>query len=394
MNTRERFLAVMNFEPVAPPKWEFGYWAGALRRWYREGLVEQTGIPAHLADGQNVYGGGGAWMPGRYVDLDVRHALGLDECMQRVAVNNYFCPAFEEQVLEEHDDWLLIRDDMGMIVKRTRHLNSLPHFVRGPVATRQDWEQIKAERLQPTLAGRLPDHWTELLASYRRRTFPLAIGGGQGFFGTPRSLLGEVQVLTAYYDCPDLMRDVIDDLADFWIALYDQVLDRVDVDLALIWEDMAYKNGPLISPTLFRQFMLPAYKKLTGFFRERGVRVIHVDCDGNIWKLLPLWVEGGVTGLYPFEVMAGMNVVEVREAFPQLQILGGIDKIALARDREAIDAVLRDVPAMLRRGGYIPYVDHMVPPDVSWENFCYYRKRLNDLIDASGERRMTASRDE
>ena len=104
MDTRERFLAVMNFEPVAPLKWEFGYWAGVLRRWYTEGLVEQTGIPAHLAEGQNVYGGGGAWTVGRHVDLDVRRALGLDECMQRVAVNNYLCPAFEEQILEEHDD--------------------------------------------------------------------------------------------------------------------------------------------------------------------------------------------------------------------------------------------------------------------------------------------------
>ena len=381
MNARERFLAVMNFEPVAPPKWEFGYWAGALRRWYGEGLVEQTGVPAHLADGQNVYGGGGAWTIDRYVDLDARRALGLDEGMQRVAVNNFLCPAFEEQILEDHADWVLVRDEAGMLLKRTRHLDSLPHFVRGPVAAREDWEQLKAERLRPTLEGRLPVNWDEFLASYRHRTYPLAIGGGLGFYGTPRALLGEVQVLTAYYDCPDLMRDMVNDLADFMIALYDQVLDLIDVDLALIWEDMAYKNGPLISPALFREFMLPAYRKLTSFVRDRGVRVIHLDCDGNIWKLLPLWIEGGVTGLYPFEVMAGMKVDQVRAAFPNLQILGGLDKIALARGPEAIDAALEFVSSMLKRSGYIPYVDHMVPPDVSWQNFSYYRKRLNDLID-------------
>ena len=93
-----------------------------------------------------------------------------------------------------------------------------------------------------------------------------------GFFGTPRDLLGEVQVLLAYHDQPDLMRTIVNDLADFWIEVYDRMLDRIDVDVAMIWEDMAYKNGPLISPAMFREFMLPAYKKLTGFFRDRGIR--------------------------------------------------------------------------------------------------------------------------
>jgi uroporphyrinogen decarboxylase len=381
LNVRERFLAVMNFEPVRPPKWEFGYWVGALRRWYREGLVEQAGIPAGWADGRHVYGGGGSWAPGRWVDQDVRRAMGMDEGMQRIAVNNYFCPAFQEQVLEEHENWLLVRDDMGMIIRRKKNLDSLPHFERGPVANRDDWEKLKADRLQPRLQGRLPANWSELVEGYQKRTYPLAIGGSQGFFGTPRSLFGQVQVLTAFYDCPDLMRDIVNDLADFWIALYDQVLDQVDADLALIWEDMAYKNGPLISPQFFIEFLSGAYKKLTGFFHERGVRVIHVDCDGNVWKLLPLFIESGVTGLYPFEVMAGMQVAEVRQAFPKLQILGGVDKTALAKGPEATEVVLEQTPWMLDKGGYIPYVDHMVPPDVSWENFCYYRKRLNEMID-------------
>jgi uroporphyrinogen decarboxylase len=107
-----------------------------------------------------------------------------------------------------------------------------------------------------------------------------------------------------------------------------------------------------------------------------------VDTDGDVWKLLPLFIDGGVTGLYPFEVSAGMNVVEVRQAFPRLQILGGIDKTALAQGPAAIESELQaKVPWMLQQGGYIPYVDHFVPPDVSWDNFLYYRKQLNDLID-------------
>lgn len=381
MNSRERFLATMEFANVPPPKWEFGYWAGALRRWYGEGLVLQSGIPDNWPDGNGVYGGAGAWAPGREFDKDVRDTLGLDEGMQRVAVNNFLCPLFREEVLEEHGDWFLLRDRNGMVVKQKRQRDSLTHFVRGPVETRDDWERLKAERLRPTLDGRLPRNWKEMVAGYRSRTYPLGIGGSQGFYGTPRLLFGEVQVMTAFYDCPDLVRTIINDLADFWIELYAHVLDETDVDLALMWEDMAYKTGPLISPAAFREFLLPAYKKLLGFFRERGIRVILLDCDGNVWRLLPLFVEGGVTGVYPFEVMAGMNVVEVRRAFPSLQILGGIDKTALSKSPAAIDSALKDVPWMLSRGGYIPYVDHFVPPDVSWSNFRYYRARLNELVN-------------
>ena len=382
MNARERFLAVMDFELVPTLKWEFGYWAGALRRWYEEGLSWQAGIPANWNEGRAVQSGSGAWDPGRVRDLDVQRTCGLHEGMQRVYLNNYLCPPFEETVLEEHGDWQLLRDDKGMIVRQPRGRDSLTSFVRGPVACREDWEQLKAERLRPTLEGRLPENWSVLLEGYHDRSYPLALGGSQGFFGTPRYLFGETQVLLSYYDMPDLMHEIVDYLADFWIAIYGQVLDQIDVEVVRIWEDMCYKTGPLVSPAIFREFILPGYRKLIGYLRERGVRHFHVDSDGNVTKLLPLWVEAGVTGLYPFEVMAGMDVVRVREAFPRLQILGGIDKTALARGPAAIDRELETkIPFMLAHGGYIPHVDHHVPPDVSWEDFAYYRRRLNELID-------------
>jgi uroporphyrinogen decarboxylase len=128
--------------------------------------------------------------------------------------------------------------------------------------------------------------------------------------------------------------------------------------------------------------MLPGYKKLTGFLMDRGVKNIIVDSDGDVWKLLPLFLEGGVTGLYPFEVKAGMDVVEVRKVYPKLQMLGGFSKTALIAGEEEIDIELDlKIPWMLEQGGYIPYMDHLVPPDVSWENFYYYRTKLNGLID-------------
>ena len=187
--------------------------------------------------------------------------------------------------------------------------------------------------------------------------------------------------MTCYYDDPDLIRDIVDFLLRFYIEVYSPVLEKLEVDVFTLWEDMCYNTGPLISPEMFREFVLPAYKKLTAHLKDMGVKHILVDTDGNCWKLIPLFLEGGVTAIYPFEAAAHMDVVKVREQYPGLQMIGGIDKRAVINGREAIDSELEGkVPAMFKSGGYIPYIDHHVPPDISLDNFIYYRSRLNSMI--------------
>ena len=385
MNARERFLAVMGFEPVDRTLlWEFGYWSGAVRRWYREGLPKQQGIPDWLPDGKGILGEGIYWDPTdptRIFGADLHECFGLDEGLRQVPLNIYFNPPFEEVVLEDHGDWVVSMEKTGIIKRDRKDRASLPDYVGWPVKTREDWERLKAERLQPTLEGRLPANWSDFLKEYPNRTYPLAIGGQQGFFGTPRYLLGPENLLVSYYDDPDLIHDTVSYLASFWASIYDQVLSQVKPDIALIWEDMCYKAGPLVSPATFREFILPGYRKLTGVFRDHGVNCIAVDTDGDCWKLIPLFVEGGVTCLYPFEVNANMDVSKVREAYPKLQMFGGVDKVAMAVGKEQIDGELKSkVAPVLKTGGYIPYCDHLVPPDVSWQNFVYYRRRLAEVI--------------
>lgn len=388
MNTRERFLAVMEFDhSVRTLKWEMGYWVGAVRRWYTEGLPRVHGVEDKWLDGDSVTGPANAWWTERARDWDVAPVAGLDEGIQRVPVNNIFAPKFSEEIIEQHEDWFIRRDEYGILRKEAAGRMSLPRYIGWPVKTRDDWEKIKAERLQPNLEGRLTDDWPDFVKRAKNRTFPTAIAGFPGgFFGTPRNILGEENLLFSFFDEPELIRSIINDLCDFWIALYDKVLDLVDADMALIWEDMSFKTGSLISPKLVREFMLPAYKKLTAFFRARGVKHVLLDTDGDCWSLIPIFLEGGVTAVYPFEVNANMDVVAVRKAFPTLQMTGGLDKVQLAKGKDAIDRELEaKVPFMLKQGGYIPHVDHHVPPDVSWENFIYYRRKLNDMIDASGK---------
>jgi len=305
----------------------------------------------------------------------------MDPYLVRIPLNIGAYPPFEEKKIEDHGDWYIWQDWDGAIRKDIKDRSTLPTLVGGPVNNREDWERYKAERLRPSLQGRLPSNWPQLVAEYQKRDYPLGLGQMHGFFGTPRYLMGVENLLMKYYDDPEMMKDMNNYLADFWIALFDGVLKEVDVDAVFIWEDMCYKGGPLISPEMFREFILPGYQKLTSFLRDHGVRIVLMDSDGDVWKLLPLWIEGGVTVVYPFEVAAGMDVVEVRKAFPKLGIIGGLDKRAVAQGKEAIDRELEaKVPFMLQHGGYIPSIDHMVSLDVSFENFKYYREKLKQIL--------------
>jgi uroporphyrinogen decarboxylase len=386
MNTRERFLSVMAFEPGARTLlWEWGYWGGAIERWYAEGLPEKHGLREAAGFGDTVAGPGAAWRSG-VLNIqraeDVSDAVGFDGGRETIPLQNMIFPLFEEEIIAEEEEIVTVRASNGVVERRRKDGGSVPHTLSWPVSTRDDWEKLKAERFQIRIEERLPANWNELVREYKTRDYPLSIASGTcGFFGAPRTLMGDVNLFYAYYDQPDLLHDMLDFLTDFWIEIYGKALEDVgEVESAEFWEDMCYKNGPMISPAIFREFMMPYYKRLIGFLRDNGVRNFCVDTDGDCSSLIPLFLECGMTGMLPFEVQAGMDIVKVRRQYPQLQIYGGIDKLAIAEGKQAIDAELEyKLPPLLQQGGYIPFADHLVHPDISWENFQYYRKRVMEL---------------
>jgi uroporphyrinogen decarboxylase len=385
MNTRERFNAVMNFEKHDRSLlWEMGYWPETLDRWYGEGLEQRENRRG--SPGAGIRGEAAAHdeaSPTRIRDSDVHRALGFDPGLVNLPVNSGPQPLFVQDVFEETEEYLVYQDEYGVKKRLTKRGASVPEFISWQVGSRRDFERLKEERFQPRLAERVPPGWDKLVAGYWKRDYPLSIGGYPlGFYGFLRYLMGEERLLLGFYDDPKLIKDIMEFLADFWIDLWDQALDEVQVDCAHFWEDMAYRNGPLISPALFREFMSPCYRKVTGFLKDRGVEVILVDSDGNLDELIPLFLESGLTGIWPIEVQAGNHLLEIRRRYPKLRILGGIDKLEVARGRKAIDRELEGkLPTMLARGGYIPHLDHLAHPEISWPDFRYYRTRLRELVE-------------
>ena len=177
-------------------------------------------------------------------------------------------------------------------------------------------------------------------------------------------------------DNPALIEEMNEHLEYYVLSHLEKLLiqDGIKVDFAHFWEDMAYKTGSLVSPDFVRRYMMPHYKKITDFLHSQGVEIISLDSDGNIWELIPLWLECGINWVLPNEVAAGMDVVEMRKKFGKDLILShGIDKRILARSKKEIEEEVKTrVGTLLQDGGYFPGIDHAVPPDVPYENYLYY----------------------
>jgi uroporphyrinogen decarboxylase len=353
----ERFLACMHFQAVdRPPLWEWPPWPSALRRWQREELGE------------------GNWPP-QYAECENKVQCGVDLWM---------LPRYKEEILAEDEQYVTKRTDRGVVQRTPKSPDTMtmPEHISYPVKTRADWETLK-RRFDPNDPARFPTGWTEQCARWRDESPVLVLQGPRSpsLFGLVRELFGPERTFYAFYDDPDLVHDVMEFNTAFILSLLPRILDEAPLTSIFFWEDMCYRGGPLISPAMFREFMLPRYQRITDLARSKGIDTIFVDSDGDVSQLIPLWLQAGINGIYPMEVAAGMDVVKLRREYGKdLLMTGGIDKRVLARDRRAIDAEIEAKVPLAESGGYIPHIDHAIPHDVPYENFCYYWTRKKALL--------------
>jgi hypothetical protein len=366
MTPRENRFAIWNFE--APdcfqvPKCYF--WKETIERWHGEGLPE----------GEDPNG----------------HEGILSEDNEAIPVDAGFSPLFELKILDRDEDYVVLTDEYGIkkkvraedfertsgLMKNAGDSSSMAQWLEFPVRNRADWEKIREERLVPSLDHRLPENWreqkTRLLDEQSRKILKIYDFPLLGTFGAVRQLMGYENMVFAMQDDPKLVRMIADDLSAFWISLFSQLFQQVKADWFVFFEDMCSTKAPLISPRAFLEFFGDAYRDMCGFLRQNGVSCVEIDSDGDCRKMIGTWQQLGINSISPCQVQAGMDAAGLRAEFPRLLLRGGIDKTALAKGKDAIDEELsRRFRTAWRERGYLPEIDHLIPYDVSWDNFRYF----------------------
>lgn len=372
MNQKDRLHNTLKFKPVdRVPYFELALWEQTVEKWKNQGLPE-TAADADLFTGSDYFGLEG-------YDL--------------VLFNMTFpepCP--EEKKISEDERYIKFIDGMGRTrvalkegsVKGMRA--SMDTYVDFPVKTREDFLRIK-KTYQTNHSDRLPENWSDIIgrlqSSERPSTFLDKYFACFGYYSMLRNWMGTEGLSYMFYDDPDLIHECLDFLTDFITGWMEKPLKEAGFDLYYIHEDMAGKSGPLVSPELFRKFFSPHYRKFVDFLKRCGVRNVVVDTDGNFEVLIPEFLDAGVEGFGPIERAAGLNPVELRKKYGKtFFMIGGIDKRELGKDKKAIETeVMSIIPPLIEEGGFIPTVDHSVPPDISLDNFKYYLELKRDLIN-------------
>ena len=358
MTQRERFLRWMRFERVdRVPLMEMGVWPETLERWHHEGLPRWVTNLRQLED---------------HLRLDISFNMNW------LPINDLFQPPFEQKVIEQTAEEEVVQDDRGTLLRRRKRFGSIPQYLRFPVETEADYERL-LPRLDGADPARYPAGFDEDLR-WRRARGEIVGVHFRSFFGFPRILMGLENLSIAWFEQPDLTRRVIRDRVAFAKALLARALRDRAVDFVQIWEDMAFKTAPLVSPKIVRELMLPAYAELTAHLRAHGVQLIMVDCDGHVNDLLPIYREAGIDGVHPCEIAAGADPNVLRQIAPRCTLMGGMDKRAIASGREGIEAELRRIEPVLKQGAFIPMIDHFVPPDVAYDTYRYYVERRRDML--------------
>ena len=368
MNGQERFNRVMKFEEVDRlPNYELGLWGQAVERWFDEGMP-QDGVYLTWFEGEPCFG------------LERRAFAPIDVKM---------VPAFEPEVIEESERYIIARNADGITTKALKEGTvrgtrlSMDQYLFFPVTDRQSFAQIK-KRYDPDSPIRYPLWWDEMVRCWQGRDYPLCLltNGAIGLYSQLRRWVGTERISYLFYDDPVLVEEMIEFMVEFILKTTARARQDIRFDYFNFFEDFAGKGGPLVSPQLFRKFLLPAYQKIIEAFRRDGIEHFWLDSDGDTKVLIPLLIEAGITCHWPLEIASGMEPVPLRREYGRdLVFSGGIDKRELAKGREEIEReLMARIPPMMESGGYFPHVDHTFPPDISYDNFQYYLELKMKLI--------------
>ena len=283
-------------------------------------------------------------------------------------------------VLEETDEYIITRDDIGRKMKLPKGTATIPLPLSFPVKTMDDWQKIK--RLYEFHEGRFEADWEAAAKKHlaEDRVVGVSIPGG---YDEPRELMGEVELSYAFYENPELVHDIIGTICNTAYVVLDRVSAAVRVDRLFVHEDMAGKSGSLAGPKQIDEFIAPYYRKIWDMLQNRGARLFDQDSDGDMNSVIPSFLDAGVNVMHPIEPAANMDMVKLRETYgTRLAFYGGIDKHVIRKSKEEIVAELEyKIPPMVASGGCVLALDHRIPNGTPLEHYKFYLDKAWVIIN-------------
>jgi len=349
MTQRERFVALMRYERVdglpvfalEPTERD------TIKNWREQGLPERATPEEHLG------------MAKEY----------------KLPVFFYPHPRFERRVLSEDEIYRIEIDPMGATVKRRRDFPSMYYgYIDHPVKSRADWlaycEHFTVDEL------RYGDDLDDMAADAAESEDPVSLMIYPFFMRLGLYALGMDAFMMSFYDEPELIHEMFDFWSRFTVDLIEPILQRIRPDFVSFMEDLAYKNGPNISPAVYKEFWIPYQNRVVALLQKYEVENICLHSSGDFRALIPLMMDNGINMIFPVDRNSNMDPIELRREYGrELRLAGGIGKHTLMEGPDAIDRELSRLAPLIAEGGFFPALDDVVPPETPFAHYAYFIER-------------------
>jgi len=365
MTTRECFRRICNFEKAERiPNFEGGVTKKTIRDWHGQGLPE---------------------------DMTREEFFGIDDMAMMRFINYGPVPGVEGATawpgeLMADGKTLFRRDAWGRETETVEAADDYAEHafrvIRGGVRSRGDWEQLKGH-FKPDIEKRYPinwDHnWDMMTREWENRDNVLILWV-PSMIGTIKEMMGFEEYCMMLFDDLDLIEEIMEARTALAEEILPKAFEEVDWDAIFFWEDICYRNGPILPPDTFEKIASSRYKRIADLYLSMGGKTVMVDSDGDIRKLIPGWLAGGINHLLPLEPFANMDVVALRSEYGrEFTMQGGIDKFCVYKGRDAIDRELDRIFPVVQDGGFIPHLDHQID-SISFDDYCYYMEKKKQML--------------
>ena len=370
MTNRERAMNILHYKPVdRMPAVHFGYWRELLIEWAEQGKIS---MDLAMANGD-----------GNDADRELDQIIGWDFNWYRCrSAKRGLMPNFGHKVLETLPDGTQrVQSSSGIIERIKPGANSIPSEDDYLLKDREAFETLYRPKMQFS-PDRIDLEFWKSFNDTRPQDVPVGLHLG--------SVLGEIRNMTSvvgmsyllYDEDEDLFAEIVDTYAEMQYQCAKAVLETgARFDFAHYWEDICFKNGPLIAPSMFDELCAKHYKKRNDLCHEYGIDIISLDCDGVTEALLPTWFNNGVNTMFPIEVgVWGDQFEPARKKFGNGMLgVGGMDKVAFRKDKAAVDAEVERMTRLASLGGFIPCPDHRLMPGSKFELVQYYAEEIKKI---------------
>jgi len=226
----------------------------------------------------------------------------MADCMDRLDMDGVACGALFARV-SEHADGSFV-DEWGVTYKPNPE--AVAHPLRGPIRSLADARAYEPpDPAAPHRLGKLP----ELVDRYKGRR--VICFHHRAAFMWSAYLMGIDRILMDLLAEPETVEIVLDKVLACNMEIVRRAI-RAGAEVIVLGDDYASNHGPMMSPAVFRHFLLPRLAKMVDMIHEEGALCVK-HSDGDLYPILEMIVSAGPDGLNPIEPLAGMELKKTKQ---------------------------------------------------------------------------------